>query len=65
MMKLLSVIALIILAVGAITTYFSGRISGCLFKGDERDAANDNLKVKFGGLIIALVGASALFLLKK
>ena len=65
MMDILSVISLVVLIAGGIMTYFSAKIYPFFFKAEDRDEQSCNLKVKALGFIIALIGASALFILKK
>ena len=64
-MDILSILSLVVLVFGDAVTYLSKKISSFIFKGEERDAEADNLKVKSFGFIIALIGACALFILKK
>lgn len=64
-MNIPAILSLVILIFGALITYFSKKISPLVFKGEERDTESDNLKIKSVGFIIALIGACALFILKK
>ncbi len=65
MMDIYSILSLIILIFGGVITYLSKKISKIFLKSEDEDAESDNLKVKLIGFIIALIGATALFIVKK